>query len=228
MSKMFPLDNWLTRVGAAALSSMETMCASYGIARMAITNGVTGDFVECGVFAGSNAAAMARAIWDEAHSLSVGGQTTFGHARQRPYSRKVHLFDTFEGIPQAGPEDYEFLAAGHQEGLSACSLESVQANMQQWGLPDELFCYHPGLFYRTILPGVIQRHLDAIAVLRLDGDLYESTRDAMRLYPLVSPGGWVSVDDFNLSGCRKAIMEAFSDGIGQNAPAPIYWQKARA
>jgi len=38
------------------------------------------------------------------------------------------------------------------------------------------------------------------------------------LYPLVSQGGYVIVDDFDLSGCKKAILEATN-------PAPIYFRK---
>ncbi len=216
---MFPLDKWMENVGSAALSSAETMWASYDIARLAIERGVPGDFVECGVFGGANAAAMARAIWEDAHECEDAPPRI---------TRKVHLFDTFTGIPQAGPEDLEFLAAGHQDGLSACSMEAVQSNIGQWGLPAELFVYHRGRFSDTVPdamnPWDLRMCIKEIAVLRLDGDLYESTRDAMELYPLVSPGGWVIVDDFSLSGCRKAFMESFE---GQAMPAPIYFQKGR-
>lgn len=221
----YDTDRWLDNVAAAALSSKETMRTSYDLACLAIKRGVPGDFVECGVFGGANAAAMARAIKE--HPPSWPGNST---------ARRVHLFDTFTGIPAAGPEDVEFLQAGHPEGLSACSMEDVQANMQRWGLPAELFVYHKGLFLDEISVAMMsgwnmkdKSHLvHQIAVLRLDGDLYRSTKDSMELYRMVSPGGWVIVDDFNLSGCRQAIMEAFRDRDGsQGAPAPIYWQKGQ-
>ncbi len=61
--------------------------------------------------------------------------------------------------------------------------------------------------------------VEKIAVLRLDGDLYDSTKVCLeQLEPLVSRGGWVIVDDFNLSGCRKAVLEHV-------VPAPVYWRK---
>src|SRR6185503_11900481 len=102
----------LGQMGWAALSSSATLEASYELARMTLELGVPGDFVECGVFAGVQCAAMAKALMD------FGART-----------RKVHLFDTFTGIPMAGPKDTEFLAAGHTAGLSACSLEQVQEYM---------------------------------------------------------------------------------------------------
>jgi hypothetical protein len=74
-----------------------------------------------------------------------------------------------------------------------------------------------------VRPGLVGRlpyaDVQQIAVLRLDGDLYRSTKVCMDyLYPLVSQGGYVIVDDFDLSGCKKAILEATN-------PAPIYFRK---
>jgi O-methyltransferase len=199
------MDTWdfLNMVAKAALSSSATIHASYDIAMATQVNDIRGDFVECGVFAGANAAAMARAIVDSKY-------------RDRPIERpKVHLFDSFTGIPQAGPEDKEFLEAGHKPGLSACSLDQVKANMRNWGIPDELLVWHPGMFADTIPDAKIP----GISLLRLDGDLYESTKVAMTfLYPVVSKGGWVICDDYQLSGARKAVHEVVM-------PGPVYWVK---
>jgi O-methyltransferase/8-demethyl-8-(2,3-dimethoxy-alpha-L-rhamnosyl)tetracenomycin-C 4'-O-methyltransferase len=190
----------------AALSSKETVRASYEIALAAISAKVPGDFVECGVFAGSNAAAMARAIrW---HS---GG----------PYDRRVHLFDSFVGVPSGGPHDEGWT---HPEGVSACSRAQVEEYMRAWNIPSELLHYHEGLFLQTVpfFAGQFAATGGKIAVLRLDGDLYESTRVCLeQLYPLVSVGGWVIVDDWNLPGCRKAVDEYF----GGAPPAPVYFHK---
>jgi O-methyltransferase len=207
---------FLDTVAKRAYSTRATIQATYDIARAVLAAGTPGDFVECGVAAGSNAAAMARAIWDmgELHFTRI---TKAGYATQKP---RVHLFDSFEGIPQAGPEDHEYLAAGHKAGLSAHSLESVKAHMREWEIPDELLVWHPGWFAETIPPLVGGMSPDAkIALLRLDGDLYESTKVCMEhLYPLVSNGGWVICDDYALSGCRKAVHETV-------IPGPIYWRR---
>lgn len=179
-----------------ALSSIRTLQATYQIAKAAIGSHIEGDFVECGVFAGSQAAAMARAVMDSGER------------------RLIHLFDSFKGIPLAGPHDTEFLAAKHPAGLSACSLEAVQAHMEEWRIDPSLLVYHPGWFEDT-MPGDVGQ----IAVLRLDADLYEGTKVCMeRLYPKLVPGGWCIVDDFALAGARNAVLEVV-------IPAPIYFQK---
>ena len=191
----------LDQIGHAALSSRATLQSSYDIARLAIQNCVPGDFVECGVFGGAQCAAMAEAIMQE-------------YAERE---RRVHLFDSFEGIPAAGEHDTNWT---HPPGQSACSIEAVKSMMKQWGIPEELLVYHPGWF-RESLYGSALLGLERIAVLRLDCDLYESTKLCLEvLYPLVSPGGWIIVDDFALPGCRKAVDEFL-----QREFPPIYFQK---
>ena len=69
----WPFDKWLDNVALAALSTRETVQASYDIARLAIERGVPGDFVECGVFGGAQCAAFARAIYAELHRCDEAG-----------------------------------------------------------------------------------------------------------------------------------------------------------
>ena len=208
----------LETIAQSALSSIETVNASYDVAWMAIGNAIPGDFVECGVYAGAQAAVMARAIMDYGGTLHPSDPL---HGNQR----RVHLFDSFTGIPAGGEHDTEWLAAGHQPGHSACSLEAVQANMKRWGIDESLLVYHEGMFHETIpialRPNICYPwRIERIALLRLDGDLYESTSVCIQhLYPLVSPGGWVIVDDWDLSGARKAVAEA----VGQFGP--VYFQR---
>lgn len=204
---------WFDMVRQSGLGHTETFEATYDLARAVLARGVPGDFVECGVYAGAQCAIMAQAILD--HYNDLNDYLSDGVPR-------VHLFDSFAGIPAPGEHDYEL--KGNKGGESACSVQDVVANMRRWGIPDELLVYHEGLFDKTI-PGAAMRINDkpfaferGIAMLRMDGDLYESTTPVMRyLYPLVSRGGWVIVDDWNLSGCRKAVMETI-------VPAPIYWR----
>ena len=51
--------------------------------------------------------------------------------------------------------------------------------------------------------------IDRIAVLRLDGDLYESTIQALdALYPRLSPGGFCIIDDYHaIKACRQAVTD---------------------
>jgi hypothetical protein len=194
-----PFDNWMHVVTQSALGWALTVQTTYRMALDAIARKVPGDFVECGVYAGAQSAVMARAIMDSGEK-----------------NRLVHLYDSFTGIPAAGPEDIEFLQVEHPEGLSACTLEQVMGNMDAWGIHPELLRYHSGDFRHTV---PTSRHT-AIAVLRLDGDLYRSTKVCMdHLVPRVSPGGWIIADDFDLSGARKAVLE-HNKSFG-----PMYWMQ---
>ncbi len=210
----WPLEKWMDNVALGALSSRETLKASFDLARNVIERGIPGDFVECGVFGGSQCAVMARAIMDEESWVDP-----YGGRFLRKSNRTVHLFDSFAGVPAPGREDLEWIAAGHKEGQSICTLEAVQAHMEEWGIPDELLRYHVGDFSDTVRRLEYPK-LSQISVLRLDGDLYSSTKVCMEyLFPLVSPGGWIIVDDFALSGARKAFLETVGD------TGPAYFQK---
>ena len=179
----------------AALSTKHTVRASYAAARYAVDMHVPGDFVECGVFAGVQAAAMARAL--------------MGY---REITRKVHLFDSFNGVPAAGPNDVGWT---HPQGVSKCSKQEMLGYMGMWKIPQDLLVIHEGDFADTI-----PHAKGPIAVLRVDADLYESTLICMKyLYPLVSSGGWIIVDDWDLPGARKAVMETVSEF------GPVYFQK---
>lgn len=192
---------WLDMVCVSALGWRSSVETTYDVCRTALERGIPGDFVECGVYAGAQAAVMAQAILDSPNRNDL--------------CRRVHLFDTFAGIPACGPEDHEFIEAKVPAGGSACSLGEMRDNMQRWGIPERMLIYHAGLFEDTWHQLRGQR----IAVLRLDGDLYSSTKTCVdHIYPLVVPGGYVIVDDFNLSGCRQAIVESIN-------PAPITFRK---
>lgn len=202
----------LETIGLAALSNAGDFRSSYELAARCIREEIPGDFVECGVFGGSQAAAMARAIWA---------------CPQPDIPRRVHLFDSFEGVPEPGPQDGDFRAGGHTKGASACSLEAVQANMKQWGVPAELLVYHKGMFMMRGFIGDDNAATNAalwperIAILRLDLDLYDGTLAALNLlYPVLVPGGFCIIDDYALDGCRQAVLEYMGGGF-----PPIYWQK---
>jgi hypothetical protein len=193
----------LETIAVSALSTLGTLRATYGVAKMLIQSHVLGDFVECGVFKGAQVAAMAMAILET-------GET----------GRKIHLFDSFVGIPKAGPKDNVMrpLVGGNDgelvtSGVSACSSHAVRVNMRSWGVPDDLLVYHEGWFQDT----VPMAKIDKIALLRLDADLYESTLVCLKgLYPKVAAGGWCIADDYVLDGCRDAVNQYLGG-------APIYW-----
>lgn len=197
----------LNQISQVALSSFETLTTTYDLARLAIEHHIAGEFVECGVFGGAQCAAMALALMNH----EPGSE------------RRVHLFDCFRGLPEPGPEDLEFLNQGDMQGKACCSQENVQAHMSKFGIDHTFLVYHAGWFANTI--PVWASSAPEIAILRIDADLYDSTMiPLVHLYSRVSRGGWVIVDDYALSGCRKAIHDFMLDRGGPNFP-PIYWQK---
>lgn len=188
-------SDWLDMVIPSKLGYRTTATATFDLCSTLIARDIPGDFAECGVYAGAELAMMAQAI------MLSGSK------------KRVHAFDSFQGIPAPGPEDSEFITAGTPAGDACCPLDDVKRNMKRWGIPDDLIVWHQGWFADTV-----PLFDGKLALLRLDGDLYESTKVCMEhLYPRVSVGGWVIVDDYPLSGCRKALHETIY-------PQPIYFQ----
>jgi O-methyltransferase len=156
-----------------------------------LAEAVPGDLIETGVWRGG-ACIFMRAV------LKRHGVT----------DRTVWAADSFQGFPQ--PAAAADTAAGPQWDLSGMvtfdnSLDTVKAGFERFGLLDGQVRFLPGWFKDTLPAAPIDR----LAVLRLDGDLYESTMDALvSLYPKVSPGGFVIVDDYHgWAACRQAVTE---------------------
>jgi O-methyltransferase len=110
----------------------------------------------------------------------------------------------------------------------AVSVDEVRANFERYGLMDARVRFLPGWFRDTLPTAPIER----IAVLRLDGDMYGSTMVALEsLYPRLSPGGYVIVDDYGaVAGCREAVEDYRRDhGIGEPIHAidwtGVYWRR---
>jgi hypothetical protein len=177
-----------------------------------LAENIAGDLVETGVMRGGTVILM-RAI------LKAHGVT----------DRVVWGADSFEGLPAPNAETYpaDADAAWHLRPLTDCSLDSVRRNFDRYGLLDDHTQFLKGWF-RDSLPNA---PVDKIAVLRLDGDLYESTMDALvPLYPKLAPGGFLIVDDYNLPMCRQAVhdyreREKITDEILPIDDAGVYWRK---
>jgi len=135
-----------------------------------------------------------------------GGMTIFMRALLKVYGdtqRTVWVADSFQGLPppQNARDGWDYSSSDYL----AVSLEQVQANFRRFGLLDTQVRFLKGWFSDTLPSAPIDR----LAVLRLDGDMYSSTRDALvNLYHRVSPGGFVIVDDyFSWPACRRAVDE---------------------
>lgn len=138
-----------------------------------------------------------------------GGAVVFMRGYLAAYNmtdRTVWAADSFAGLPKpAAPEDagYDFSVDVHP--ILAISLEEVQQLFAKYGLLDEQVQFVKGWFHES-LPNAPVKEL---ALLRLDGDLYKSTRDALvNLYHKVVPGGFIIIDDYgDFQPCQKAVDE---------------------
>jgi O-methyltransferase len=154
-----------------------------------ISDGVPGDLIETGVWRGGVAILM-RAIL-EAYGVR---------------DRVVVAADSFCGLPAPNEELYPADAGSrlHTARALSVSRKEVEINFKLYGLLDEQVQFLEGWFKDT-LPGLRDR---TFSVVRLDGDLYESTMDALvNLYPLLAVGGFLIVDDYTHEPCRQAVTE---------------------
>jgi Macrocin-O-methyltransferase (TylF) len=185
-----------------------------------LARGVPGDIIETG-------------IWR-------GGTTIFMRAVLAAYDvtdRRVWVADSFQGLPEPDHEKFPAEARAHASKTLAAdyqhfavSRQDVEANFATFGLLDDQVRFLEGWFKDT-LP---RAPIDRLSVIRLDGDYYESTMDALTsLYDKLSPGGYVIVDDFGerlWTYCRKAIEDfrrhrGIVDELRRVDSKCYYWQR---
>jgi O-methyltransferase len=195
------------------MTSPERVIGLQDAVRSVVTNAVPGALVECGVWRGGSSMVMAL-------TLRELGETF----------RDIFLFDTFEGMVDAGPEDRSHAGKSARDLLRKtrrstgkniwciATLDDVRANLVQTGYPPERLHLIPGKVEDTIPAEAPEQ----IALLRLDTDWYESTRhELLYLYERVSPGGLVIIDDYgHWEGARKATEEF----VGTLRPRPILFR----
>ena len=161
-----------------------------------------------------------------------GGATIFMRAILKAYGvtdRTVWAADSFRGLPAPDPGKYPADAGDtlHQFNYLAVPIEDVKANFRKYGLLDAQVRFLEGWFKDT-LPGA---PIDRLAVLRLDGDMYESTMDALTaLYPKLSVSGYAIIDDFHIPACRSAVHDyraahGIADPIIEIDGLGVYWQR---
>src|SRR6185437_369283 len=141
---------------------------------------IPGAIVECGVLDGGTAALMAHGLKD----------------------RPVHLFDSWEGLPQMSKKDGD---AGMWVGDVVGSPRRVVSVLRALNVDMSRVTFHKGWFDRTFPAANIPQ----IALLHIDADFYESVKLALETWePRVSPGGCIQIDDYSsFIGCRRAVDE---------------------
>ncbi|MGH9279487.1 MAG: TylF/MycF/NovP-related O-methyltransferase [Acidimicrobiales bacterium] len=173
---------------------------------------VPGDVIETGVWRGGSSIFM-RAV------LAALGDT----------QRRVWVADSFEGLP--APDARRFPIDKGVDVSSptlSVSLDDVRRNFEKYQLLDRQVEFLPGWFRDTLPAAPIEQ----LSLIRLDGDLYESTMDAISaLYPKLSVGGYLIVDDYNWGvTCRQAISDYRAEhGITEEIETidwtGAYWQR---
>ncbi len=162
-----------------------------------VHDSIAGDLIETGSWRGGSSILM-RATLD-----SLGAD-----------DRMVWVADSFQGFPEpdASP-DLDDAGSGHAGSLApyfaafdylAAPLEEVQDAFARLGYVDGVR-FVPGFFEQTLPELAVGEH--RWSVIRLDGDTYDVTHLALRcLYPSLSPGGFLIVDDyFDIGECRRAV-----------------------
>jgi hypothetical protein len=178
-----------------------------------IQEGIPGDYIETGVWRGG-ACILIRGVL-AAHDV---------------LDRRVYCADTFAGLPRPNKK-YPADKRDHLHAFRelAVSEEIVRQNFAAYDLLDNQVVFLKGLFADT-LPRLSR---NSFALIRLDGDMYGSTTDALNnLYDCVSPSGFVVIDDYGgLRNCAKAVHD-FLDRRGLQVEIQpidescVWWQKA--
>ena len=160
-----------------------------------IKNNVKGDFIETGVWR--------------------GGACIFAKALFNIYNedRKVWVADSFEGLPKPNTTLYPDDAGDDLYSLEQLRIseEQVKENFRRFDLLDDNVRFLKGWFKDSLPNAPIEK----LAIVRLDGDMYESTMDGLvNLYHKLSPGGFLIVDDYGvIPACKKAVHD-FRDKNG--------------
>ena len=186
-----------TMIGMKRLDNLQ-----YCIEQVLAKN-IPGDFIETGVWRGG-ATIFMRAL------LKVAGVT----------NRHIWVADSFEGLPKPDSEQYPADTGDihHQYQQLAVPIEQVKEHFRRFNLLDDQVNFLQGWFRDTLPTTTIKQ----LAILRLDGDMYESTMEALvHLYPKLSEDGYIIIDDYGaISACRQAVEDYRAS---HNIVEAIHW-----
>jgi O-methyltransferase len=195
-----------TMVGFARLNNLQEAVETV------LRENIPGDLIETGVWRGGCCILM-KAI------LTAHGDM----------NRRIYVADSFQGLPPPNVEKYPQDAGDkhHVHGFLEVSKQQVEENFRMFGLLDENVVFLQGWFKDTLPNAPFQK----LSLMRLDGDMYESTMDALSsLYDKLSIGGFCIIDDYALPGCRKAVddfraLRKIHEAIVKIDHSGCYWRK---
>ncbi len=185
------------------MTSMERGYSLYNSVGYVCDRDIPGAFVECGVWKGGSCMLAAYTIAERGYE-----------------PRHMYLFDTYTGM--TAPSDEDIIAWNGRSVRErferfdswAVGIDEVRSNLLRTGYPEEYLHFIPGDVAQTLSAEAP----NAIALLRLDTDWYESTAHELQvLYPLLTEKGVLIIDDYgHFKGARKAVDDYFS-----NHPRPL-------
>jgi hypothetical protein len=164
----------------------------YDLATLIEKSKIKGAFVECGVWKGGCAAVMAFV------------------ANRAKSSRKIWLFDSFEGLPEPTSKDFDKNGVFGKEFIekNIASVDDVREIFFKILKMEEKNIVIKKGWFKDTLP-LAKKEIGPIAILRLDADFYESTKCCLdNLYDNVISGGYIIIDDYHTwQGCKEAVDE---------------------
>lgn len=195
------MKNRLNQISGHLYSTLETQQNSFDMGKYVVDNKIEGDIIECGIASGANFATMMLGASED-------------------LSRTFWGFDSFEGIQLAGKKDTLQAGIGAithdvnvpdselliSSGITSHSKESVLINFKNWGVDNYDIKLVEGWVQNTI--DAVIDEIKSISILRLDMDIYNPTKYTLeKLYPLITKGGVIIIDDWELDGVRIAVEE---------------------
>ncbi|MBN2432400.1 MAG: class I SAM-dependent methyltransferase [Acidobacteria bacterium] len=193
-----PRELWLLLRAMRRQRAAQTMTVRSGVDNVhyclteVLEGGVPGDVMEAGV-------------WKGGLTILIQGILKAWGVNDR----RVWVADSFAGLPEPDPEtDLEDAVTHYLLGgvdHLRISQAEVRSAFEHFDLLDDQVCFLPGWFRDTLPAAPVER----LALLRVDGDWHDSTRDCLRfLYPKLAVGGYMIIDDYGLPlGCRRAVDE---------------------
>ena len=170
---------------------------------------VKGDYVEMGCYRGDTSLLLAEIL----RGFNRG--STVENSVEKSV-KKLWIYDSFEGLPEKVDEDASVLGVDFRKGELAVTKREVKTRFLRAGLPVPII----KKAWFSELTGADMP--EKIAFAFLDGDLYESIRDSLRLVgPRMASGGIIIVHDYNnpaLPGVTKAVDEYLAGRGCQTKP----------
>lgn len=194
--------NGYTMIGIRRLDNLE-----YCINQV-VKNNVKGSIVEAGVWR--------------------GGACIFanGVLKELGENRNVYVCDAFDGLFPKPEHECDEWTEKHDFSPLSVTLEKVRDNFSKFNLLTDNVIFKKGWFSET-LPTITE----PVAILRIDGDTYQSTMDTLKLEPLVPVGGFIIMDDWGIESSKKAFLDYFKGKITEDDVIPVdslsvYWKKS--